>query len=197
MLAALATRPGRRSCCWFCTRIGSGGRARLSPAGMSAVTAARSAYVRDANVWLSRRSNSSLSSTPCTNAALRAPITCSRSACEARSRLPSPARAAISSPPPPTTGASSPQRSTSSVTRMHFSADILPNPSGLNAHKTVAQLAADFGAAEAGNGLSTSLGHRTCIHGSLPVSDHLQRRPHPGGRGQLDQDNQGVHLLRG
>ena len=52
--------------------------------------ASSSARVRDANAWLTRRSNSSLASMPRTNAALRVPITCSRSACEAR-KCPRPA----------------------------------------------------------------------------------------------------------
>jgi hypothetical protein len=63
---------------------GSGGRALVSLAGRSAVRAARSAQVRDVSAWPIRRSNSSLSRRPCTNAALSAPTTCSRSACDAR-----------------------------------------------------------------------------------------------------------------
>ena len=64
----------------------------IGPAGMSAVTPASSAYVRAAKARLTRRSNSSLVSRPCTNAALSTSITCSRSACDARRQLPPPAR---------------------------------------------------------------------------------------------------------
>ena len=59
-----------------------GGRTAGSPSGMSAVTAASSAYVREVNVWPIRASNSSMVSRPCTNAALSASIVCSRSACD-------------------------------------------------------------------------------------------------------------------
>ena len=45
-----------------------------------AVTAVSSASVRDANAWLTRRSNSSFASVPRTNAALTVSIPCSRSA---------------------------------------------------------------------------------------------------------------------
>ena len=61
-----------------------GGWPRATPAGMSAVTAARSPWVRDASAWPTRASNSSLVSRPCTNAALSTSITCSRSARDAR-----------------------------------------------------------------------------------------------------------------
>ena len=65
----------------------------------------RPAAVRDANVWPTRVSNSSLVSRPCTNAALSESITCSRSAWEAP-RRPWPAVTAIRlralpSPAPP------------------------------------------------------------------------------------------------
>src|SRR5690349_9099022 len=73
----------------------------LGSAGMPAVTAASSAWVLAANAWPTRWSNSPLASRSRTNATLSASITCSRSACDARS-LPSPwpAAAAISSPGP-------------------------------------------------------------------------------------------------
>jgi hypothetical protein len=78
----------------------------VSPAGMSAVTAASSAYVRDAYTCPSRASNSSSVSRPSTNATFSAPITCSRSAWDAR-RPPRPGvAAATSSPGPAITGTS-------------------------------------------------------------------------------------------
>ena len=84
-------------------RAGLDWRGRLAgggPSGRSAVIAARSAYVRDASTPPTRESNSSLVNRPCTNASLSVPMTCSRSACEAR-RRPRPAgRAALSSPSP-------------------------------------------------------------------------------------------------
>ena len=85
------------------SRAGFGRRALVSPAGMSAVRAASSMHVRDASAWPTRRSNSSLSSRPCTNAALSTSTTRSRSACDAR-RWPRPtALAAFSSPGPAVT----------------------------------------------------------------------------------------------
>jgi len=69
--------------------------AAVGPAGMPAVRAASSATVRDASAWPTRKSNSSLASGPCTNAALSSSITCSRSACEARMRPRPSAAAAI------------------------------------------------------------------------------------------------------
>ena len=55
-------------------------------AGMSAVSAARSAPVRAVSARPARVSSSSLVSRPCTNASFSASITCSRSAWPARSR---------------------------------------------------------------------------------------------------------------
>ena len=69
--------------------------------------AASSAQVRDANAWPTRRENSSLASMPCTNAALSTPMTCSRSAWEAR-RWPRPAAAGIWSRGSAITGTSPP-----------------------------------------------------------------------------------------
>src|SRR5215469_14382971 len=59
---------------------------------------ASSAYVRDASALPTRSSSSSLASMPATNAALRASIARSRSACEARRWPWPPGRPAISSP---------------------------------------------------------------------------------------------------
>ena len=98
------------------TRMCAGGRARAraglrggwapaSPAGMSAVTSASSAQVREMSVRATRASSSSLVSRPCTNPALSTSITCSRSAWDARRRLRSfPAAArlpVLTSPAPP------------------------------------------------------------------------------------------------
>src|SRR5215468_331657 len=94
-----------------------GGRGPASPAGRSAVSTASSVGVRDANVWLSRASSSSLASMPRTYAALSTSITCSRSACEARKR-PRPPAAATSSPGPVITGASPEHKRRHSVTRL-------------------------------------------------------------------------------
>ena len=77
------------------TRMCAGGRARAraglrggwapaSPAGMSAVTSASSAQVREVSARATRASSSSLVSRPCTNPALSTSITCSRSAWDAR-----------------------------------------------------------------------------------------------------------------
>ena len=55
-------------------------------AGRSAVSAARSAWVRDASASVTRESNSSLVSRSCTKASLSVSTTCSRSAREARMR---------------------------------------------------------------------------------------------------------------
>jgi hypothetical protein len=63
---------------------GFGGLARSDPAGMPAVTAASSAWVRAASAWPTRASSSPMVSWPCTNAALTVSITRSRSACDAR-----------------------------------------------------------------------------------------------------------------
>ncbi len=78
--------------------VGRGGPGRASPAGRSAVSASRSAYVRAASTRPIRRSNSSLVSRPCTNAALRVSTTCSRSACDVRRCPRSTAPAAVGSP---------------------------------------------------------------------------------------------------
>src|SRR5262249_36912929 len=76
-------------------------RAPVRPAGMSAVTSPSSAYVRDAYTRSTRASSSSLVSRPCTNATFRVPITCSRSAWDARSPpRPRPSAAAGTSPGP-------------------------------------------------------------------------------------------------
>ena len=72
--------PGRRGC----ARAGFGGQARSDPAGMPAVAAASSAWVRAASAWPTRASSSPMVSWPCTNAALTVSITRSRSACDAR-----------------------------------------------------------------------------------------------------------------
>jgi hypothetical protein len=80
-----------------------GGPAAVGPAAArqawrSRVTAARSAWVRDASAWPTRASSSSLVSRSSTNAVLSTSIACSRSARDARN-CPQPAvRAAISSP---------------------------------------------------------------------------------------------------
>src|SRR6476646_7928381 len=74
----------------------SGGWAVVSPAGRSAVTASSSAYAP--STWLTRRSNSSLASRPCTNAALSASSTCSLPACDVGRLLSPSAPAAILSP---------------------------------------------------------------------------------------------------
>src|SRR6185437_1338244 len=63
---------------------GRRGSAAVSPAGMPTATAASSPQVREARARLIRASHSSLSSRPCTNAALSRSITRSRSASEAR-----------------------------------------------------------------------------------------------------------------
>jgi hypothetical protein len=77
----------------------------VSPVGRSAMTSASSAYVRDACTCPSRASNSSSVSRPSTNATFSAPITCSRSAWDAR-RRPRSGVAATSSPSPAITGTS-------------------------------------------------------------------------------------------
>jgi hypothetical protein len=56
----------------------------VSPAGMSAVTAASSAYVRAASAWPIRASKSSLASRPAAYTALSVSIICSRSESDAR-----------------------------------------------------------------------------------------------------------------
>jgi hypothetical protein len=61
-----------------------GGGTRAGLAGIPAVTVASSAYVREANVWPIRASNSSLVSRPCANAAWSVSATRSRSASDAR-----------------------------------------------------------------------------------------------------------------
>ena len=89
------TRPGSRAA-WAAT----------GAAGMSAVIAARSAWVREANAWPTRVSNSSSLSRPATYAALSASMAFSRSACDALSW---PRRAAAALPwssGPVVTGAS-------------------------------------------------------------------------------------------
>jgi hypothetical protein len=78
----------------------------VSPAGMSAVTAASSAYVRDAYTCPSRASNSSSVSRPSTNATFSAPIVCSRSAWDARKRPRPGVAPATSSLSPAITGTS-------------------------------------------------------------------------------------------
>ena len=56
------------------------GRAATGAAGMSPVIVARSAWVREANAWPTRASNSSSLSRPATYAALSVSIASSRSA---------------------------------------------------------------------------------------------------------------------
>ena len=82
------------------------GRAATGAAGMSAVIAARSAWVREANAWPTRASNSSSVSRPATYAALSASITSSRSACDALSWPRRDAAALLWSSGPVVTGAS-------------------------------------------------------------------------------------------
>ena len=81
-------------------RAGFGGPARSDPAGMPAVTAVSSAWVRAASAWPTRASSSPAVSWPRTNAALTLSITYSRSACDAR-RRPGPVPAAATSSPGP------------------------------------------------------------------------------------------------
>jgi len=91
------------------TSLAVGGRAgtSISATGRSSVSADSSARDPAAETWPIRSSYSSSVSRPCTNAALRVRVTCSR---HTSSRSPPPAPAAISFPGPGIIGASHARR---------------------------------------------------------------------------------------
>ena len=145
LTAALAS--GRR-------RAGAGGRAgpaTAGPGGMSAVSAARPAWVRVASAWPVRASSSSLVSRPCTNAFFSVSITCSRSAWLALSRS---RPAAAGSCGPVVTGSSPARTMRASVARLlpggHARPESLPPGNALCAAVLASLLAFTDGRRPAG-----------------------------------------------